>query len=351
MVECYTPKSLDEALAIRRRTGARPLAGGTDLMVQYKQGVGITPVFPFPVMIISGIEELKGIETCEDGSVLIKALTTPSQIASCEAVPYLVRAAAGRMGAVALRMSRDAVDALIDGRRVLVPAVEEFIAHIDFDNTLCTTRSALEAVRANGIPRIFFSSTSAVYGDKKGKRLTEDEGDLRPISYYGASKLASEALISAYSYMCGFDALIFRFPNVVGPRLTHGVIFDFIEKLERDPSRLVILGDGRQNKQYVYSQDLVQGICDFMSRGYEGYNIFNISTESFTDVNTIADIVCRGMGLDDVKYEYTGGSCGWKGDVPSFDYDISKAKSEGWSFRYNSTQAVEATVTAVLSTR
>ena len=105
MVECYTPKSLDEALAIRRRTGARPLAGGTDLMVQYKQGVGITPVFPFPVMIISGIEELKGIETCEDGSVLIKALTTPSQIASCEAVPYLVRAAAGRMGAVALRNS------------------------------------------------------------------------------------------------------------------------------------------------------------------------------------------------------------------------------------------------------
>ena len=211
--------------------------------------------------------------------------------------------------------------------------------------------AALEAVRANGIPRMFFSSTSAVYGDKKGKRLTEDEGDLRPISYYGASKLASEALISAYSYMCGFDALIFRFPNVVGPRLTHGVIFDFIEKLERDPSRLVILGDGRQNKQYVYSQDLVQGICDFMSRGYEGFNIFNISTESFTDVNTIADIVCRGMGLDDVKYEYTGGSCGWKGDVPSFDYDISKAKSEGWSFRYNSTQAVEATVTAVLSTR
>ena len=223
--------------------------------------------------------------------------------------------------------------------------------HIDFDNTLCTTRSALEAVRTNGIPGMFFSSTSAVYGDKKGKKLTEDEGDLRPISYYGASKLASEALISAYSYMCGFDSLIFRFPNVVGPRLTHGVIFDFIEKLERDPSRLEILGDGRQNKQYVYSQDLVGGICDFMSHGYKGYNVFNISTESFTDVNTIADIVCKGMGLDDVKYEYTGGSCGWKGDVPSFDYDISKARSEGWTFRYNSTQAVEATVSAVLSTR
>ncbi len=222
---------------------------------------------------------------------------------------------------------------------------------IDFENTLCTTRSALEAVRANNIPRMFFSSTSAVYGDKSGKKLTEDEGDLRPISYYGASKLASEALISAYSYMCGFDALVFRFPNVVGPRLTHGVIFDFISKLDRDPTRLEILGNGKQNKQYVYSQDLVKGICEFMSRGYKGYNVFNISTESFTDVNTIADIVCREMGLKDVRFEYTGGSCGWKGDVPSFDYDISKAKSEGWTYEHNSTQAVERTVKDVLGSR
>lgn len=222
---------------------------------------------------------------------------------------------------------------------------------IDFQNTLTTTRSALESTRLNKIPRFFFSSTSAVYGDKPGKKLTENEGDLRPISYYGASKLASEALISSYSYMCGFDALVFRFPNVVGPRLTHGVIFDFISKLEKDPSRLEILGDGRQNKQYVYSQDLVKGICEFMSHGYKGMNIFNISTESFTDVNTIADIVCEGMGLKDVKYEYTGGSCGWKGDVPSFDYDISKAKSEGWRFEYNSTQAVKKTVMSVLGSR
>ena len=219
---------------------------------------------------------------------------------------------------------------------------------VDFNNTLTSTRSALEAIRCNGIPRMFFSSTSAVYGDKPGKALTEDEGDLRPISYYGACKLASEALISAYSYMNSIDALVFRFPNVVGPRLTHGVIFDFIAKLEKDPTRLEILGNGKQNKQYVYSEDLVKGIVDFMSKGYRGMNIFNISTESFTDVNTIADIVCEGLGLSEVTYEYTGGNCGWKGDVPSFDYDISKAKKEGWTYRYNSTESVRKTVEAVL---
>lgn len=223
--------------------------------------------------------------------------------------------------------------------------------HIDFDDTLTTTRSALEAIRKNSIPQMFFSSTSAVYGNKPGIDLKEDEGDLRPISYYGACKLSSEALISAYSYMCGFNALVFRFPNVVGPRLTHGVIFDFIGKLEKDPTRLEILGDGKQNKQYVYSQDLVNGIVGFMGQGYKGMNIFNISTESYTDVNTIADIVCEGMELKGVKYDYTGGSCGWKGDVSTFGYDISKAKAAGWTFRHNSTESVRMTVKSVLENR
>lgn len=222
---------------------------------------------------------------------------------------------------------------------------------IDYRDTLMTTHSVLEAVRLNNIPDLFFSSTSAVYGNKPGIALTENEGGLEPISYYGACKLSSEALISSYSYMCGFDALIFRFPNVVGPRLTHGVIFDFIAKLKKDPSKLEILGNGKQNKQYVYSEDLVQGIVGFMSKGYEGMNVFNVSTESYTDVNTIADIVCEGLGLEDVRYEYSGGDCGWKGDVSTFGYDISKAKAEGWTFRYNSTEAVRKTVESVLSDR
>lgn len=214
---------------------------------------------------------------------------------------------------------------------------------IDYIKTFQTTRSVCEAMMRNGIKNMFFSSTSAVYGDLKGQ-LNELTGGLKPISYYGASKLASEAIISAYSYMNDFNALIFRFPNVVGPRLTHGVIFDFIRKLKKDSKKLLILGNGNQNKQYVYALDLVKGIVDFSERIKNGYNLYNISTESFTDVNTIADLVCERMGLDNVEYEYTGGNCGWKGDVPSFDYDITKAKKHGWKYSFDSTESVRETL-------
>ncbi len=214
---------------------------------------------------------------------------------------------------------------------------------IDYNNTFQTTMSVLESMRVNNIPNMFFSSTSAVYGDMKGK-LDEMIGGLKPISYYGACKLASEALISAYSYMNGFNALVFRFPNVVGPRITHGVVFDFIRKLKTDPSRLQILGNGKQNKQYVYVTDLVKGIYDFTQKMGKGYTLFNISTDSFINVDTIADLVCEYMGLKNVKYEYTGGKCGWKGDVPSFDFNISKAKSNGWKFKFDSTGSIIETL-------
>lgn len=214
---------------------------------------------------------------------------------------------------------------------------------IDYKNTFQTTRSVCEAMMQNGIKNMFFSSTSAVYGDIKGQ-LDEMTGGLKPISYYGASKLASEAIISAYSYMNDFNALVFRFPNVIGPRLTHGVIFDFIRKLKKNPKSLQILGNGKQNKQYVYVTDLAKGIFDFSEKIEDGMSLYNVSTESFTDVNTIADLVCERMGLDDVKYEYTGGNCGWKGDVPSFDYNVSKAKKRGWKYTFNSTDSVRETL-------
>ena len=214
---------------------------------------------------------------------------------------------------------------------------------IDYKNTFQTTRSICEAMMKHCIENMFFSSTSAVYGNIKGQ-LNEMTGGLKPISFYGAFKLASEAMISSYSYMNDFNALVFRFPNVIGPRLTHGVIFDFIRKLKKDPKRLQILGNGKQNKQYVYVTDLVKGIADFSDKIEKGYNLYNVSTESFTDVNTIADLVCKRLGLDDVKYEYTGGECGWKGDVPSFEYDISKAKKRGWKYSFNSTESVRETL-------
>lgn len=217
---------------------------------------------------------------------------------------------------------------------------------IDYKNTFLTTRSVCEAMMRNDIENLFFSSTSAVYGDIRGQ-LNEMTGGLKPISYYGAFKLASESMISSYSYMNDFNALVFRFPNVVGPRLTHGVIFDFIRKLKKNPKRLQILGNGKQNKQYVYVMDLVKGITDFSEKIEKGYNLYNVSTESFTDVNTIADLVCERLGLDNVKYEYTGGECGWKGDVPSFEYDVSKAKKRGWKYSFNSTESVRETLNNV----
>lgn len=214
---------------------------------------------------------------------------------------------------------------------------------IDYKNTFQTTRSVCEAMMKNGIENMFFSSTSAVYGNIEGQ-LNEMTGGLKPISYYGAFKFASEAMISSYSYMNDFNALVFRFPNVIGPRLTHGVIFDFIRKLKNNPKKLQILGNGRQNKQYVYVTDLVKGIVDFSTRIEKGYNLYNISTESFTDVNTIANLVCERLNLDDVEYDYSGGECGWKGDVPSFEYDISKAKKRGWIYSFNSTESVRETL-------
>jgi len=213
---------------------------------------------------------------------------------------------------------------------------------IDYVKTFQTTRSVLEAMRQNEIGNMFFSSTSAVYGDRKGL-LDENTGGLQPISYYGACKLASESLISAYSYMNDFNALILRFPNVIGPRLTHGVIFDFIGKLKKDPKKLQILGDGKQNKQYVYVLDLAKGIFDFSEKIEKGVNQYNVSTESFTDVNAIAELVCERMGLDP-EFEYTGGSCGWKGDVSSFAYNVDKAKARGWKYEFDSTGSVRETL-------
>jgi UDP-glucose 4-epimerase len=193
---------------------------------------------------------------------------------------------------------------------------------------------------ANRIRKLFFASTSAVYGDKRNITISEGEGDLRPISYYGASKLASEAMIHSYSHMNGIDALILRIPNVVGPGMTHGVIFDFVNKLRRDPTKLEILGNGKQRKHYIHISDLMSAISTLSYDISGGVKIFNLSAESSTTVDEIAAIVCDVMGLKNVRFEYTGGESGWKGDVPSFEFDISKIKRTGWKCRYSSTEAV-----------
>ena len=218
---------------------------------------------------------------------------------------------------------------------------------IDFVNTFSTTYSVLEAMRRNQIKKLFFASTSAVYGET-GCMLSENTGDLSPISYYGGAKFASEAFISSYSYMNDFDVTIFRFPNVIGPGLTHGVIFDFIRKLKNDSTRLEILGDGTQRKPYLYVMDLVDAIQKVSLSGEKGVHIYNIGVEDATTVKEIADMVCKKMGCNEVQYLYTGGNRGWKGDVPQFQYDLTKIHKWGWYPQYTSHEAVEKTLDSVL---
>jgi UDP-glucose 4-epimerase len=216
---------------------------------------------------------------------------------------------------------------------------------IDFNDTLLTTRALLEGMRKANVKNMFFASTSAVYGEMMDVQLTETTGGIKPVSYYGGAKLASEALISSYVSMCDMNVVIFRFPNVIGPRLTHGVVFDFVRKLRNNPKELEILGDGTQCKPYIYVLDLVEAIVKLTDEFKPGEEVFNISVESKgTTVTRIAEIVVDVLDLENVEFKYTGGDRGWKGDVPRFSYDITKVLSTGWTPNYTSDEAVRQTV-------
>lgn len=223
---------------------------------------------------------------------------------------------------------------------------------IDFNDTLLTTRALLEGMRKADVKKMFFASTSAVYGEMLDVKLTETTGGLMPASYYGGAKLASEALISSYVSMCDMSVVIFRFPNVIGPRLTHGAVFDFIRKLRKNPHELEILGNGTQCKPYIYVLDLVEAIMQLTKEFKPGEEVYNISVKSEgTTVTYIAEIVVDVMGLSNVEFEYTGGDRGWKGDVPRFSYDISKVLATGWEPKHTSDEAVRQTVKDAIEAR
>ena len=218
---------------------------------------------------------------------------------------------------------------------------------IEYKNTYSTTFVLLECMRRTGVKKLFFASTSAVYGEQMGAEVGEEAVALKPISYYGGAKLGSEGIISAFTYMNDLQTLVFRFPNVIGPRLTHGVIFDFVKRLKADPSHLRILGDGRQSKPYIYVMDLVEAIVRFREVPV-GVTLYNVGVESQTSVTRIGEIVCEKMGLGGVPFEYTGGRGGWKGDVPVFAYDLSRIHTAGWTAKMTSDEAVARTVEQVV---
>jgi UDP-glucose 4-epimerase len=220
---------------------------------------------------------------------------------------------------------------------------------VDFDNGTRLTQTVLEAMRKAGVKRILFASGSGVYGEAPPIPLTEDHAPMIPISTYGASKLASEALISAYCHMFDFVGTVCRFANLVGPHMTHGVSHDFTRRLHAEPSRLQILGDGNQSKPYVHVDDVVAAMLFLESRQAAGYEYYNVGSQDHLLVRDIADIVVAEMGLKNVNYEYAGGARGWRADVPVYRLDTSKIRRLGWRNERNSREAVVAAVRSLLS--
>lgn len=217
---------------------------------------------------------------------------------------------------------------------------------IDLKNTFLTTYNVLRAMKEYGVKEIVFASTSAIYGEVKFD-VTEDFGPLFPVSHYGAAKLASEAFISSFVENYNFKAWIIRFPNVVGKRATHGVIFDFINKLSKNPKVLEILGDGNQNKPYLHVKELVEAMVFIWEHTNDKINYFNVGVESTTTVKKIAEIVSEEMELKP-EFIFTGGDRGWIGDVPYFRYSLDKIHRLGWYAKMTSDQAVRKAVKEIL---
>ena len=218
---------------------------------------------------------------------------------------------------------------------------------VDLDRTFMTTFKVLEGMRKAKIGKLVFASTSAIYGEADG-RIAENYGPLCPISHYGAGKLASEAFITSFGENYGIQSWITRFPNVVGGRATHGAVYDFVQRLLNDSSKLTVLGNGTQVKPYLFVSDLVDAMMTVFSATDAHVNIFNVGVDTSTTVADIARFVIEEGGLD-ASIEYTGGDRGWIGDVPRFAYDFSKITTLGWRASMTSDAAVRDAARAIWS--
>ncbi|QWD13018.1 NAD-dependent epimerase/dehydratase family protein [Polynucleobacter paneuropaeus] len=213
----------------------------------------------------------------------------------------------------------------------------------DLEQNTIATYNVLEAMRANGIKKITFSSTGSVYGEAPVIPTPEDGPFPIQTSLYGASKAACEGLISAYCEGFGFQSFIFRFVSILGERYTHGHIFDFYKKLKDDPSRLAVLGNGKQRKSYLYVQDCIDAILLAVGKGSNKVNIFNLGVDNYCEVNDSIGWICNELNLSPLL-EYSGGDRGWIGDNPFIFLETQRIQSLGWRPKYSIREGVIKTV-------
>ncbi len=214
--------------------------------------------------------------------------------------------------------------------------------HEDIENTLFTTLNVLEMMRIYEIKKFFFASSSTVYGNAD-ERLQEHRSIMRPISHYGAGKLASEAFVSSFSSLHNFQVWIARFCNAVGPSMTVGVIPDLIRKLKQHPNELEVYGDGTQTKPFVWIDDLVDGVMCILKNANDPYNAYLVGVDSNVTVERIAQIVMEEVGIQ-VPIKYTGDYKGSKGDVHKYSYDVTRLRMFGWVPKYTAEEAIRKAV-------
>ena len=213
----------------------------------------------------------------------------------------------------------------------------------DLDQNTIATYNILEAMRRNGVRKIAFSSTGSVYGEPEVFPTPEDAPFPAQTSFYGASKLAGEGLIQAFSSGFDIQSWIFRFVSILGERYTHGHVFDFYKSLLEDPEKLLILGNGKQRKSYLYIQDCLDAMLLAIEKAGKEVNIFNLGTEEHIDVDYSVDVITQHLGLDPAR-EYTGEERGWIGDSPFIFLDISKIKALGFLPKVTIKEAIVKTL-------
>jgi UDP-glucose 4-epimerase len=221
---------------------------------------------------------------------------------------------------------------------------------IDFDHGTLLTHHVVEAMRRARVRRILYASGSGVYGDLGEVEANEDFGPLVPISTYGASKLAGESLIASYCHMFDLVGVAFRFGNVVGPRQTHGVGFDFVRRLLADPGELTILGDGSQSKSYVHVNDVIEAVLLAAVAAPRPFAVFNVATGDYITVSEIAELAVSAVGLEpgSTRYLFDGGDRGWRGDVPVVRLNTDRIRSLGWTNTLTTRQALADSLVAML---